>query len=135
MNTHVIKAMLYTWASPSKRIQITYPANCHSEVIGFIRKKEAASKCNVIRHEKAKFKRFLSEQCLLDECDECSFHHEFWKKLKETSEGICYLIVSQHSATWEPFNISKPKEVINLTMCLFLQYMIMISYLFWLART
>lgn len=111
-------------------MQITYPANCHSEVIGFIRKKEAASKCNVIKHEKAKFKRFLSEQCSLDEGDECSFHHKFSKKLKEKSEGICYLNVSQHSTTWEPFNISKPKELINLTMCLFLQYMIMISCLF-----
>ena len=92
-------------------MQITYSANCHSEVIGFIRKKEAASKCNVIKHEKAKFKRFLSEQCFLDEGDECSFHHKFSKKLKEKSEGICYRNVLQHSAAWKPFKSANQRSL------------------------
>ena len=43
-------------------------------------KKEAICKQNAIRHQKATYKKFLSEPCLLNEGDECT-HHEFFKNV------------------------------------------------------
>ena len=43
------------------------------------KKKEAICKRNVIRHEKAKYKKIWSEPCLLNDGDECRLYHEFFK--------------------------------------------------------
>ena len=122
--------MLETWASTSKGIQKTCPVNCHPEVIVFIWRKEAR---NLIRHEKVKCKTFLSELCLLNEGDECTLHHEFSKTLKEKSDEFVTLVLENIQRHGRPFNIKKPKELVSITICLFLQNMSMISYLFWLA--
>ena len=52
----------------------------HSGIIGFTWKKEAICKQNALRHQKAKYKKFLSEPCLLHEGDECT-HHEFFENV------------------------------------------------------
>ena len=54
-------------------------AKSHSGIIGLTWKKEATCKQKVIRHEKAKYKKFLSGPCLLNEGDEWTFHHEFFE--------------------------------------------------------
>ena len=56
-------------------------AKSHSGIIRFILKKEAFCKRNVTRHEKAKYKKFLGETCLLNESDECTLHHEFFENV------------------------------------------------------
>ena len=56
-------------------------AKSHSGMIGFIRKKEAICRWNIIRHEKAKYKKFLSEPRLLNEGDKCTLHHDFFENV------------------------------------------------------
>ena len=75
-------------------------------------------------------KRFLSELCSLNERDECTLHHEFLKTLTEKSEEFVTLVFENIQQHGKPFNIRKPKVLINITICLFLRNMTMISYLF-----
>ena len=56
-------------------------AKIHSGMIGFFRKKKAICRRNVIKHEKAKYKKFLSEPCLLNDGDKCTLHHQFFENV------------------------------------------------------
>ena len=80
--------------------------------------------------ENSSTKRFLRELYSLNECDECTLHHEFSKTLTEKSEEFVTLVFENIQQHGKPFNIRKPKELINITICLFLRNMTMISYLF-----
>ena len=53
------------------------PAKGPGGVIGISRKKEAVLKWNLIKHEKAKYTRFINDICNYVEKDEYSLHHEF----------------------------------------------------------
>ena len=53
------------------------PAKGPGGVIGISRKKEAVLKWNLIKHEKAKYTRFIDDICNYVEKDEYSLHHEF----------------------------------------------------------
>ena len=75
-------------------------------------------------------KRFLSELYSLNECDECTLHHEFSKTLTEKSEEFVTVVFENIHEHGKPFNIRKLKELINITISLFLLNMTMISYSF-----
>ena len=62
------------------------PAKSQAGIIGFTRRKEAVCKWNIIKHEKAKYRKFLSEVCLTNKDDEYELHHEFSGTLIEKSE-------------------------------------------------
>ena len=57
-------------------------------------------------------------------------HDEFSKTLMEKSEEFVTLVLENNQQLGRAFNIKKPKELINITICLFLQNLTMISYLF-----
>ena len=50
-------------------------------------------------------------------------------KLAQKSEEFVTLVFENIQQHGKSFNIRKPKELINITICLFLQNMTMISYL------
>ena len=75
LDTHQIQSSTVYLNKPLKKEH----GKSHSGKIVFSWKKEETCKQNVIRHEKAKYKRFLSEPCLLNEGHECTFHHEFFE--------------------------------------------------------
>ena len=91
------------------------PAKSQAGIIGFTRRKEAVCKWNIIKHEKAKYRKFLSEVCLINEDDEYELHHEFSGTLIEKSEEYVSLVVEYIQQHGNPFDISKPRELINLT--------------------
>ena len=68
-----------------------------------------------IKHEKAKYRKFLSEVCLINEDDEYELHHEFSGTLIEKSEEYISVVVEYIQQHGNPFDISKPRELINLT--------------------
>ena len=86
-------------------------------IIGFTRRKEAVCKWNIIKHEKAKYRKFLSEVCLIneDDDDEYELHHEFSGTLIEKLEECVSLVVEYIQQHENPFDVSKPRELINLT--------------------
>ena len=55
---------------------------------------------------------------------------EFSKTLPEKSEEFVTLVFENNQQHGRAFNIKKPKELINIMICLFLQNLTMISYLF-----
>ena len=91
------------------------PAKSQASLIGFTRRKETVCKWNIIKHEKAKYRKCLSEVCLINEDDEYELHHEFSGTLIEKSEEYVSLVVEYIQQHGNPFNISKPRECINLT--------------------
>ena len=128
-DTHLKNAVLYSWSGPWKKNTKNEPVE-----IKFIRWKEAVYTWNVIGHEKAKYKNFLSELCLLKEGDECTLHYEFSKTLTEKSERFVTIVFKNIYIRGNPFNISKPEELINWTICFFLRYMTMINVLILTCR-
>ena len=70
---------------------------------------------SIIKHEKAKCRKFLSELCLINEDDEYELHHEFSGTLIEKSEEYLSLVVEYIQQHGNPFNIGKPRGLINLT--------------------
>ena len=68
------------------------PAKSQAGIIGFTRRKETVCKWNIIKHEKAKYRKCLSEVCLINEDDEYELHHEFSGTLIEKSEEYVSLV-------------------------------------------
>ena len=85
--------------------------------------------------QKAKYKKILSELCLLNEGNKYTLHHQFSKTLAEKSKQIFILVFQTIHRHGIPFNMGKQKELIILIMCLFLRHMTMVSYLFRFAVT
>ena len=83
--------------------------------IGFTRRKEAVCKWNIIKHENAKYKKFLSEASLINKDDEYRLHHEFSSTLIEKSKEQFSLVVEYIQQHGNPFDISKSRELKNLT--------------------
>ena len=57
----------------------------------------------------------MSEVCLINEDDEYELHHEFSGTLIEKSEEYISVVVEYIQQHGNPFDISKPRELINLT--------------------
>ena len=89
------------------------PAKSQAGIIGFTRRKEAVCKWNIIKHEKAKYRKFLSEVCLINEDDK--YELQFSGTLIEKSEEYVSLVVEYIQQHGNPFDITKPRELINLT--------------------
>ena len=91
------------------------PATSQAGIIGFTRRKEVVCKWNIIKHEKAKYRKLLRDVCLIKEDDEYELHQEFSGTLTEKSEEYVSLVAEYIQQHGNPFDISKPRGLINLT--------------------
>ena len=90
------------------------PAKSPSGIIGVTRRKEAVYKWNLIKHEKAKYRKFLYNTCLMNDDDEYSLHHQFSLSMTKANEKSVSLLMEYVLQRGNPFNTGKHKDIINI---------------------
>ena len=71
-------------------------------------------KWNLIKHEKAKYRKFLYTACQMDYDDEYSLHHEYSPSVTEADQENISLLVDYILERGNPFNTDKPSEIFNI---------------------
>ena len=94
-------------------MQYNKPAKSQSGNIGITRKKEAASKWNILRHEKLQYTQFLEQMCNISNNDEYSLHHEFSPSVTENDREVVSNIIDYINKHVNPFRLDE-NTLVNL---------------------
>ena len=87
------------------------PAKSSAVIAGFIRRKEAVCKRNLIKHEKAKYRNFMDTVCQMDEDDKYSMIFRLDYQSKQTYRRSPDKNVHQRG---NPFNLEQPKSIMSI---------------------
>ena len=90
------------------------PAKSSAGIIGFTRRKETVCKWNLIKHEKAKYRDFMSTVCQMDEHDEYSLHYEFSDWITKADKHSVAVLMKNLLKRGNPFNLEQPKGIMNI---------------------
>ena len=82
------------------------PAKAAGGIIGITRKKEAVCKWNIIKHEKANYKKFIEDVSMSRNDDEYSLHHEFSVSATKHDLEAVEQVMSYVSERSNPFDLS-----------------------------
>ena len=89
------------------------PAKSSAGIIGFTRRKEAACKWNLKKHEKAMYRNFMNIVCQMDEDDEYSLHYEFSDWITKADKHNVAALMKNVLQRGNPFSLEQPKGIRN----------------------